>query len=1026
MSNAFKIGKFEVTIGQYTAFLNAVARTNPNSYIVNLWNGGMMTNPNVSGIHRTGGGTTPNPYNYASVGNTNQPVAYVSWFDAARFANWLHNGATNGASTETGAYTLNGATNGVLSKNVNAIWWIPSENEWYKAAFYKGGSTNAGYWLYPTKSNIEPGNAVGGATNQANHYSEATGYAVTQNTAYSTSQNYLTPAGSFSNSAGAYGTFDQCGNLWEWSDGSIGSDRVLRGGSWNFYDAGDLTSSYQLGASPTTEGAEFGFRVATIAAASTNANLSALSLSSGVLNPVFASSTTSYTASVDNAVTSITVTPTVSDATASVKVNGSTVASASTSSPINLNVGSNTINVVVTAQDGTTTKTYTITVTRALSANADLSALTISSGTLDPAFTPLTTGYAASVSNSVASITVTPTVSDATASVTVSGATVASGSASDPINLSVGSNTIDVVVTAQDGTTTKTYSVTVTRAPGTNADLAGLVLSSGTLNPTFASGTTSYAAGVGNAVASVTVTPTAADSTASIKVNSSPVPSESPSSPIILSVGNNTITVLVTAQDGSTTKTYTVTVTRAPSANANLSALVLSTGILSPQFAASTTVYSADVAIAVTSITVTPTVADATASVTVNSSPVPSGTASGAIALSSGANAIAIAVTAQDGTTTKTYDVTVTRAQDTTAPVITLIGSNPMTVAVGATFTDPGATVTDKIDAPRTIYGTGSVNTAVVGQYTLTYNATDSAGNSATPVTRTVNVAVAPQNFGGTSPSGSVQTAGNILNVGFFGAPGIVATADAGNLVTRQGPVSLIYSSLGYVVDADSSTINEAGSLPESSTRTTASARELFDDATFAAPPAPVSWSPVTNQVVSVSPEGSVQANAVYQNTLAAVVGTINGTAATNFINVLNILPDNYGLLAGDTFDDAWEVGQGMSAAVSPTNMSNGIPAWQLYAMGFNPAQAAPAALSTPATTNGYFIINYTRNPYATNYTFAVQESGNLALGFTNMVNPTSITNFTDGMEQITTRGSAPISSTNRQFLRIKITQPVP
>ncbi|MFM8888174.1 MAG: SUMF1/EgtB/PvdO family nonheme iron enzyme [Chthoniobacterales bacterium] len=130
VSNAFKIGKFEVTIGQYTAFLNAVARTNPNSYIVNLWNGGMMTNPTVSGIHRTGGGTTPNPYNYASVGNTNQPVAYVSWFDAARFANWLHNGATNGASTETGAYTLNGATNGVLSKNVNAIWWIPSENEW--------------------------------------------------------------------------------------------------------------------------------------------------------------------------------------------------------------------------------------------------------------------------------------------------------------------------------------------------------------------------------------------------------------------------------------------------------------------------------------------------------------------------------------------------------------------------------------------------------------------------------------------------------------------------------------------------------------------------------------------------------------------------------------------------------------------------------------------------------------------------------------------------------------------------------
>jgi hypothetical protein len=94
--------------------------------------------------------------------------------------------------------------------------------------------------------------------------------------------------------------------------------------------------------------------------------------SSGTLSPVFAASTTSYTASVANSVSSITLTPTVTDANATVKVNNVTVASGAASGPINLNVGSNTITTVVTAQDGTTTQTYTLTVTRAAAATLTL------------------------------------------------------------------------------------------------------------------------------------------------------------------------------------------------------------------------------------------------------------------------------------------------------------------------------------------------------------------------------------------------------------------------------------------------------------------------------------------------------------------------------------------------------------------------------------------------------------------------------------------------------------------------------
>jgi hypothetical protein len=197
-------------------------------------------------------------------------------------------------------------------------------------------------------------------------------------------------------------------------------------------------------------------------------------------------------------------------------------------------------------------------------ANADLSNLVLSSGTLTPVFATGTLNYTANVESSVTSITVTPTAADTTATIKVNNVVVASGAASGAINLTVGANTITMVVTAaQDGTTTKTYTVTVTRAPSSNANLSNLGLSSGTLSPVFASGTQDYTATVTDSVTSITVTPTASDSTATIQVNGVAVTSGTASGAINLNVGANTITTLVTAQDGTTTKTYTVTVTRA-------------------------------------------------------------------------------------------------------------------------------------------------------------------------------------------------------------------------------------------------------------------------------------------------------------------------------------------------------------------------------------------------------------------------------------------------------------------------------
>jgi gliding motility-associated-like protein len=294
---------------------------------------------------------------------------------------------------------------------------------------------------------------------------------------------------------------------------------------------------------------------------STDATLSNFAISNGTLSPAFASATTAYTASVNNATTSITITPTVNDVNATVTVNGTAQASGAVSAAMPLIVGSNTITTAVTAQNGTV-QNYVLTVTRAASSNADLSAFSISNGTLAPVFAAATTTYTTVVASNVTSITVTPTTADATATVTVNGTAVTSGSASDSIPLNIGANTVITIVKAQDGTL-KTYNLTVTKtALSSNAALAGLTLSSGTLSPVFATGTTSYTASVVNAVTSITLTPTLSDVNATIKVNGTTVANGTASTAQALIAGNNSINVAVTAQDGITINTYTIVVNR--------------------------------------------------------------------------------------------------------------------------------------------------------------------------------------------------------------------------------------------------------------------------------------------------------------------------------------------------------------------------------------------------------------------------------------------------------------------------------
>jgi formylglycine-generating enzyme len=260
VADAFRIMKYEWTNQQYTDFLNSVDAngTNPNS----VYNTNMGSNAR-GGITNTG---TTNGSRYATKPNMgDKPVNFVSWFDAARVSNWLMNGGTNSSSTETGAYTLTGGQTSGTAPAVNpgATFYIPTENQWYKAAYYKGGSTNAGYWNYATQSDTPPTAVTSGSTGIGS--SGSTGNFANYNLAadWNSQDGNVTTVGT-NGGASAYGAFDMSGNVFEWNDltGAAGSSRGLRGGDWNFYDPFYLSSSLSISYDPSDENGSIGFRLA--------------------------------------------------------------------------------------------------------------------------------------------------------------------------------------------------------------------------------------------------------------------------------------------------------------------------------------------------------------------------------------------------------------------------------------------------------------------------------------------------------------------------------------------------------------------------------------------------------------------------------------------------------------------------------------------------------------------------------------------------------------------------------------------
>lgn len=254
----YQIGQYEVTNSQYIEFLNAVASIEDPHDLYDPAMGG-----SVGGISRytVNGGYSYGPKD-ADAAWLNRPVNFVTFWDACRYANWLHNGQSVGlqddSTTEDGAYSLGGSTNPTnisISRNPDALVFIPTEDEWYKAAYYD--ATAGLYYTYPTAAAVLPSNdlVTSDPGDNANFYQDG----FTLGPPY-----FTTEVGDFENSASSYGTFDQGGNVWEWTEATpYLVFRGIRGGSFE-YDELAMRSTYERHNSPVAPGRGVGFRVAHI------------------------------------------------------------------------------------------------------------------------------------------------------------------------------------------------------------------------------------------------------------------------------------------------------------------------------------------------------------------------------------------------------------------------------------------------------------------------------------------------------------------------------------------------------------------------------------------------------------------------------------------------------------------------------------------------------------------------------------------------------------------------------------------
>ncbi len=506
-------------------------------------------------------------------------------------------------------------------------------------------------------------------------------------------------------------------------------------------------------------------------AKSSNANLSDLTLDGATVTD-FDKDTLTYNVTYpqDKVSVEIAATP-EDDRVKSISNTGTTV----------LDYGLNTVKLLVTAEDNTTTKEYTLNITRTKKDNANLSDLKVDNVQV-PGFAADKLVYDLDdVGYTKSSVNITYTKADGDATVTGDGTR----------NLSVGDNELVVTVTAQNGTTTKEYKINIHRK-NNNANLSALNVTSsktGSLDPNFSAGTTSYTYNTDADETSVNIAYTKADENASVVTTPANLTGINPRT-------TSSVTIEVTPEDTTQTKkTYTITFAVAKSSNANLSDLTID-GTTVDNFNKDTISYN---------VTVPTTTEGVLVGATPEDDRVKSISGTLYQTLDYGLNEIPVTVTAEDGTTTKTYTLNITRTKKSDADFLDLqvdgvtvpgfsvndpTGTNYDLGSVVSTKTSIEITVI-KSDSDATISGDGTKN-LVIGDNTFPVTITAQNGTDS----KTYNIKVRRMN-----------NANNLESLTITSDP-------AGTLDPGFDPETTGYT---YNVDADEDSVTISATVPEGS-----------------------------------------------------------------------------------------------------------------------------------------------------------------------------------------------------------------
>ncbi len=244
----YQIGAYDVTAEEYCAFLNAVAKKSDPHL---LYNTNMSSDLDVACIVRSGDAASG--YTYTTIKDREKfPITYVSWYAALRFCNWLENGQpTEGlpdTATEKGSYDLASAstfTNNMANLSPEALWSLPTDDQWHKAAYYQPAGDNkipGSYCAFGTGSMNPPENqwAEATAVNGANYCFHGSFTTL--------KQPRITPVGSFSNSRSPWGAYDMAGEVSQWTStfDATGNNIIIKGGAWNSESSDDLSSKAHL------------------------------------------------------------------------------------------------------------------------------------------------------------------------------------------------------------------------------------------------------------------------------------------------------------------------------------------------------------------------------------------------------------------------------------------------------------------------------------------------------------------------------------------------------------------------------------------------------------------------------------------------------------------------------------------------------------------------------------------------------------------------------------------------------------